>query len=72
MNGTCLVRGDVREIDQPYQGLTLITLGDASGELDVAVNADIEAPVWCTLPFQPGDTFEAEGIVTYFRDTPPS
>lgn len=64
------IRGDVREIRQPYQGLTLITLGDGSGELDVAVNAEMEK-LYSALPaYDLGDPVQVEGIVTYFRDAP--
>lgn len=64
------VRGDVREIRQPYQGLTLITLGDASGELDVAVNADIEKLYGALPSVELGDSVQVQGIVTFFRDSP--
>ncbi len=64
------VRGDVREIRQPYQGLTLVTLGDAAGELDVAVNADLEKLYGALPSFDLGDAVEVQGIVTFFRDSP--
>ena len=64
------VRGNVREIRQPYQGLTIVTLGDASGELDVAVNGDVEKLYGALANFDLGDTIEAQGIVTFFRDAP--
>ncbi len=65
-----VVKGDVREIREPYQGLALITLGDASGELDVAVNADIEKLYGALPAFDLGDAVQVQGVVTYFRDTP--
>lgn len=65
-----IVRGDVRDIRQPYQGLTLVTLGDASGEVDVALSGDIEKLHGALPAFELGDSVEARGIVTYFRDTP--
>ena len=64
------VRGDVREIRQPYEGLTLISLGDAGGEIDVAVNADVEKLYGALPTFDLGDSVEVQGIVTYFRDSP--
>lgn len=64
------VRGDVREIREPYQGLTLVTLGDASGEVEVAVNADVEKLYGAPEAFQLGDSLEVQGVVTYFRDLP--
>lgn len=64
------VRGDVREIRTPYPGLTLITLGDAQGELDIAVTRDTEA-LHGALPAPAlGDVVEVRGIVTNYRDTP--
>lgn len=64
------VRGEVRDIRQPYQGLTLITLGDAYGEADVAVNGDIEKLYGALTPVTLGDIVEVRGVVTYFRDSP--
>lgn len=64
------IRGDVREIRQPYSGLLLVTVGDSSGELDVAVNADVERLYGALPTFDLGDVVQVEGIVTYFRDAP--
>lgn len=64
------VRGDVREIKTPYQGLTLVTIGDAMGELDVAITGDTEALHGSLPAIVPGDVVEVQGIVTNFRDTP--
>lgn len=65
-----IVRGDVRDLRQPFQGLTLITLGDASGEVDVALSGDVEKLYGARAPLALGDSVEARGVVTYFRDTP--
>lgn len=65
-----IVRGDVREIRQPFQGLTLITLGDASGEVDVAVSGDVEKLHGALPALALGDSIAVQGIVTYFRDSP--
>ncbi|HZQ10582.1 MAG TPA: exodeoxyribonuclease VII large subunit [Anaerolineae bacterium] len=64
------VRGDVRDIRQPYQGLTLVTLGDATGELDMAVNSDVEKLYGALPAFNFGDGVEVQGVVSYYRDTP--
>lgn len=64
------VHGDVREIRQPFQGLTLITVGDSSGELDVAISGDVEKLYGSLPPFTLGDTLRIRGIVTFFRDAP--
>jgi DNA/RNA endonuclease YhcR with UshA esterase domain len=59
------VRGQVRTVRIPYKGLTLVTLRDVTGEIDVAVpDAD------STLNVQPGQSAEATGTVTLYKDTP--
>jgi DNA/RNA endonuclease YhcR with UshA esterase domain len=65
-----VVRGDVRDIRQPYQGLMLVTLGDASGEVDVAFSSDVEKLYGALPSFALGDSVQVQGVVTYFRDTP--
>jgi DNA/RNA endonuclease YhcR with UshA esterase domain len=37
------VRGQVRSVQEPYEGLTLITVRDGSGSIPVAVSADLVA-----------------------------
>ncbi len=64
------LEGDVRDIRQPYEGLTLITLGDAGGELDVAMSGDIEKLRGALPAFELGDAVAVKGIITYFRDSP--
>jgi DNA/RNA endonuclease YhcR with UshA esterase domain len=49
----------------PYKGLTLVTLRDVTGEIDVAV-PDTDS----TLNVQPGQSAEATGAVTLYKDTP--
>jgi DNA/RNA endonuclease YhcR with UshA esterase domain len=49
----------------PYKGLTLVTLRDVTGEIDVAV-PDTDS----TLDVQPGQSAEATGAVTLYKDTP--
>lgn len=64
------VRGDVRSIRRPYQGLTLITLGDAEGELDLALSDDITNLYSAPPEFKLGDTVQAQGVVTFYQDSP--
>lgn len=64
------VRGDVREIRQPYQGLTLVTLGDGAGELDVALYDDITKLYAAPPTFELGDTLQVQGVVTFYQDAP--
>jgi DNA/RNA endonuclease YhcR with UshA esterase domain len=64
------VRGEVREIRQPYQGLTLYTLVGRAGEVDLAWYRDTEA-LYGALPVVTlGDTIEVQAIVTFYRDQP--
>jgi DNA/RNA endonuclease YhcR with UshA esterase domain len=59
------VRGQVRAVRTPYKGLKLVTLRDYSGEIDVAV-PDTDS----SLDIQPGQSAEASGAVTLYKDTP--
>ncbi len=64
------VVGDVRRIYRPYDGLTLITLGDAETELAVAVS-DVVTTLTGALPdLAEGQRVEVEGVVTLYRSTP--
>lgn len=65
-----MVQGDVREIEQPYDGLTLVTIGDEGGEIDVAVNGDLNELYGALTPIERGDSVQVQGIVAYYRDTP--
>jgi len=56
------VRGQVRAVRSPYAGLTLVTLRDVTGAIDIAVPQAIQA--------QPGQSAEASGTVTLYKDTP--
>jgi len=64
------VVGEVRRVYRPYEGLTLITLGDAEAELVVAVD-DVITALTGTLPdLAEGQRVEVEGVVTLYRSTP--
>lgn len=64
------VRGQVRQVRQPYDGLTLITLRDSSGEIAVAVSEGLEALTGPMPSLVPGQTLEVTAAVSYYRDTP--
>lgn len=64
------VTGDVREIRKPYEGLTLITVGDEAGEIEVAVSADIEKLDKPIPALEPGDMVSVRAVVSLFRDEP--
>jgi len=62
---TVKIRGQVRAVRTPYKGLTLVTLRDVTGEIDVAV-PDTDS----TLDVQLGQSAEATGAVTLYKDAP--
>ncbi len=64
------VRGSVRQIREPFDGLRLITLRDATGGIDVAIPTDLEPIVGATPPITVGDSIGVVGTVTRFEDTP--
>jgi len=64
------VRGEVRDVREPYQGLTLITLRDSSGAIDVAVSEDLVALSGVTPIIGIGDSVEVVAAVSRYRDTP--
>ena len=64
------VRGEVRDVREPYQGLTLVTLRDASGAIDVAMSEDLVALTGVTPTIAVGDPVEVVAAVSRYGDTP--
>jgi DNA/RNA endonuclease YhcR with UshA esterase domain len=64
------ISGDVRDMRTPYKGLTLISVGDATGEIDVAVYSDILALSGRLPDAQMGDVVQVNGTVTFYKDSP--
>jgi DNA/RNA endonuclease YhcR with UshA esterase domain len=64
------VRGQVWAVEQPYEGLTLVTLRDTSGAIDVAVDQNLELLTGALLPLEPGQSVETLAAVSLYRDTP--
>jgi len=64
------VRGEVREVREPYQGLMLITLRDASGAIDVALSEDLVALSGVTPTITVGDPVEVVAAISRYGDTP--
>jgi DNA/RNA endonuclease YhcR with UshA esterase domain len=64
------VVGVVRKIEEPFTGLKLITLRDATGVIDVAIPTDFEAAFGATPPFTSNQSIQVIGTVTKFEDTP--
>ncbi len=64
------VQGQVWTVHEPYEGLTLITLRDASGAIDVAVDQSLETLTGELLPVEPGQSVEVLAAVSLYHDTP--
>ena len=64
------VVGVVRKIAEPYTGLRLITLRDATGAIDVALPTDFAAAFGAAPPLTIGQSIQVVGAVTLFEDTP--
>lgn len=64
------VRGQVWTVRQPHTGLTLITLRDPTGALDVVVDRDLEALTGGLVPPAPGESVEVVGTVDLYQSTP--
>lgn len=64
------VYGQVREVYEPYAGLTLISLRDDTGEVAVAVSEDLELLTGDLPEIRPGQGLEVVATVTLYRDTP--
>ncbi|MGC9522252.1 MAG: OB-fold nucleic acid binding domain-containing protein [Anaerolineae bacterium] len=74
--GRVRLAGTVKRITSPYEGLTLITLSDDSGDIVIAVDettATLSGIPQGTAPLThiaPGQTLVVEGTVTLYRGTP--
>ncbi|MDY7080389.1 MAG: hypothetical protein SXV54_26210, partial [Chloroflexota bacterium] len=66
------VRGQVREVYEPYAGLTLIAIRDETGSIPAAIGEDLVAlsGISPTLPFSTGQAVEAVATVSLYGDTP--
>ncbi len=64
------LRGQVRDVHSPYQGLTLIGLRDGSGAIEVAVPEETLALTGDLPALAPGQMVQVDGTVTFYKDTP--
>ncbi len=64
------VRGVVRAIRAPYDGLQLVTLRDATGAIDLALPTELEPIRGALPPLSIGESIEVSGVVTLFDVTP--
>lgn len=63
------VSGTVRQIREPYPGLTILSLRDSSGEIDVTWSEATQTLYGGVLP-SVGDTINVVGIASDFRGKP--
>jgi len=64
------VVGEVRQVRTPYEGMTLITVRDDSGEIVVAIDATVVALTGSLPEIVEGQGIAAVGAVSLYRDTP--
>jgi len=66
------VRGQVRQVYEPYEGLTLITIRDETGSIPIAVSEHLVAldGLTPTLRFSTGQPVEVVATVSLYGDTP--
>jgi DNA/RNA endonuclease YhcR with UshA esterase domain len=64
------VRGQVWDVREPYSGLTLITLRDATGAVDIAVDASLRYLTGDFRPPEVGQSLEVTAAVSLYRNRP--
>lgn len=64
------LRGQVRGVREPYEGLTLIGLRDATGQIEIAVPQETLALSGDLPALEPGQAVAVEGTVTFYKETP--
>ncbi len=62
--------GEVRQVRTPYEGMTLITVRDDSGEIAVAVDETTTALTGALPEIVEGQGIEVVGAVSLYKDTP--
>ncbi len=63
------IRGQVREVKQPYDGLTILTVRDETGEIDVTYTADLVLLSGEPAVVSPGDAVRVRGAVSLYGET---
>lgn len=64
------VSGSVHEVYEPYDGLTLITIGDETGAIPIAVGEDLIALSGVTPTLKMGQAVAVTATVSLYGDTP--
>jgi len=65
-----LVRGQVREVRVPYEGLIILTIRDRSGEIAVTYTADLIRLSGAPPQVSVGDMVQVRGAVSMYGETP--
>lgn len=61
------IQGQIRQLAQPYPGLTLITLRDGTGAVDIALSQDVVALSSVTPTLQVGQVVQVAAVVSDYR-----
>jgi DNA/RNA endonuclease YhcR with UshA esterase domain len=61
------VRGQVREVREPYQGFVVIHIRDETGGVDVIYDQDLVRLSGAPIEVLPGDAVSARGAVTLYK-----
>ena len=64
------VRGMVRAVREPYSGLTILEVRDATGAVDVTIPADLVRLTGSPPAVRPGDYVQVQGAVSLYEETP--
>ena len=64
------ISGEVREVKIPYEGLTILTVRDRTGEIDVTYTADLVRLSGAPIEVVPGDAVSVRGAVSLYGETP--
>jgi DNA/RNA endonuclease YhcR with UshA esterase domain len=64
------VRGEVRSVYEPYEGLTLVTVRDETGEIPITLSEDLVTLSGALLAVSPGQVVEVVAAVSLYGDTP--
>jgi DNA/RNA endonuclease YhcR with UshA esterase domain len=64
------VRGEVRNVYEPYDGLTLVTIRDETGEIPIAISEDLMALSGALPALATGQVVEVVAAVSLYGDTP--
>lgn len=69
-NTRVTVTGQVTKIREPYPGLTIFSLQDNSGDIDLSVGQEITALTGPLPEIHEGEYVTATGVVSLYRDAP--